>query len=141
MLEDLINIVNNTSIEKADEFLEKTKSTLAIKKYIEKVTVDFSWVDAINETLPYLDKIIRNPRRFITTEEDIIIIEKTKKVTEESIKHLAQNTGLIQDIDDKGFVKPKKLLNVFKEETIDLYENRFIFTLVNHLYVFIQTQL
>lgn len=141
MTEGLLDLVNNVPTDDLDLFSSKTKSILTAKKYVEKVSVDFSWVDEIYESIPYIDNIIRNPRRFITQEEDVIRIEKVKKVSEESIKHLAQHTSLIQKVDQDGTVKPLKLLNVFKEETIDLYENRFIYSLVNNLNVFIQGQL
>ncbi len=140
MVEDLMMLVNNTPSEDLDLFTSKTNAIFNVKKQSEKVTVDYSWVDHVNEAIPYIDNIIRNPRRFIVQEEEVFRIEQTKKVTQESIKHLAQHTALIQEVDDKGFVKPLKLLNVFKEETIDLYENRFIFTLVNNLHTFIYNQ-
>src|SRR5690606_36022941 len=56
--------------------------------------------------------------------------------TPESIKHLAQHTNLISNIEgDK--ITPSKILNVFKEESFDTYENRFVNTLINRLYIFI----
>lgn len=122
-------------------FLKKTVSNCTVKKVEDKIEIDYSWVDVLDESVPYLDTIIRNPRRFIVSEEDIVPIEKTKKVAEESIKHLAVHTNLIQDVDDEGMVKPIKLLNVFKEETIDLYENRFIYSLITNLYTFVRNQL
>lgn len=122
-------------------FLKQTSAKTTVEQIIDKVTVDYSWVDVLNESVPYLDNIIRNPRRFIVAEEDIVPIEKTKKVAEESIKHLAVHTNLIQEVDEKGMVKPIKLLNVFKEETIDLYENRFIYSLITNLYTFVRNQL
>ncbi|MDD2207807.1 MAG: DUF2357 domain-containing protein [Bacilli bacterium] len=141
MSEELQSIVNNLNADETKDFITKTKSKVIAKKNSEKLTIDFSWVDIIIDAIPYLDNIIRNPRRFIVQEEDIIPIEKTKKVTEESIKHLAQHTSLIQEVDKDGVVKPIKLLNIFKEETIDLYENRFVYSLINNLYVFVQNQL
>ena len=141
MTEDIQNIVTSIPTNDINEFLSKTESTVVVKKDTEKTTVDFSWVEKVHEAIPYLDNIIRNPRRFIVQEEDIVPIEKTKKVTEESIKHLAQHTSLIQEIDKEGVVKPLKLLNIYKEETIDLYENRFIYSLISNLYVFLQNQL
>ncbi len=138
---ELQALVNSIPSEELKLFMTNTKSNITVKKNTEKITIDFSWVDKIHEAIPYLDNIIRNPRRFIVQEEDIIPIEKTKKVTEESIKHLAQNTSLIQEVDEDGVVKPIKLLNIFKEETIDLYENRFVYSLINNLYVFVQNQL
>lgn len=52
-------------------------------------------------TIPYIDNIFRNPNRFIINEEEIVKIELARKVTVESIKHLAKHTNLIQDVDPK----------------------------------------
>lgn len=102
---------------------------------------DYSWIDIFEGYIPYLDNIIRNPRRFIQSEESLVPIERAKKFTEESIKHLAQNTQLIQDIDNDGMPQPLKVLNVYKEETYDLYENRFIHSLVENLHYFLNYSL
>lgn len=138
---DFSLLVKDIPKDDLELFLKKTNGTFSAKKNVNKVAVDYGWVDVLNESIPYLDNIIRNPRRFIAQEEDIIPIEKTKKVSEESIKHLATHTQLIQEVDDDGTVKPLKLLNIFKEETIDLYENRFIYSLITNLYVFLRNQL
>lgn len=95
----------------------------------------------VEECIPYLDNIIRNPRRFIVQEENIVPIEKAKVVTEESIRHLAQHTSMIQEVQEDGTVIPLKLLNVYREETVDLYENRFIKSLVDNLYTFVTNKL
>jgi len=95
----------------------------------------------VEECIPYLDNIIRNPRRFIVQEENIVPIEKAKVVTEESIRHLAQHTSMIQEVQEDGTVIPLKLLNVYREETVDLYENRFIKSLVDNLYTFVNNKL
>lgn len=136
-----LDLLDATKTQKCDNFIARTTDSLTVKTDIVQVVRDVSWIDMIEEAIPYLDTIIRNPRKFIVQEEDIIPIEKTKKVTEESIKHLAQHTSLIQDVDENGMVMPLKLLNVFKEETIDLYENRFIYSLLVNLKVFLNDQL
>jgi len=141
MHNDLGLLVKDIPQDDLELFLKNTKSTTDVKRVADKVEVDYSWVDILDESVPYLDTIIRNPRRFIVAEEDVIPIEKTKRVSEESIKHLAVHTNLIQDVDEDGLVKPLKLLNVFKEETIDLYENRFIYSLITNLYAFVREQL
>ena len=79
--------------------------------------VDYSWIQIFDEYIPNLDAIVRNPRRFIQSDESLVPIEKAKKINEESIKHLAQNTQLIQSLDNDGMPQPLKVLNVFKEET------------------------
>ena len=123
--------------KRADNFLARSKSEVKVTTEIDQIIRDDSWLEKLEECIPYLDVIIRNPRRFIVQEEDVIPVEKTKKITHETVKHLAKHTSNIEDIDDDGFVKPSKLLNVFKEETIDLYENRFIYSLLINLKVFL----
>lgn len=141
MNNELSLLVKDIPHDDIEKFTKNTKASATVKKTINKISVDYSWVDVLDEAVPYLDNIIRNPRRFIVSEEDIVPIEKTKKVSEESIKHLAVHTQLIQEVDDDGMVKPIKLLNVFREETIDLYENRFIYSLITNLYTFVRNQL
>jgi hypothetical protein len=136
-----LDFLDTLKEKRSENFMARTKSEVNIKTNIDQVVRDLSWVDMIEESIPYLDNIVRNPRRFIVQEEDLIPIEKTKKITEESIKHLARNTSLIQDIDKDGMVQPLKLLNVYKEETIDLYENRFIYSLLTNLKIFLDEQL
>ena len=134
-------LVQDLPQEDADRYIKETKSSFDAKHNIQEIEIDYSWVDTIEEAIPAIDNIIRNPRRFIVSEEDVVRIEKTKKISLESIKDLAVHTNYIQEVDDDGFVKPIKLLNIFKEETIDLYENRFIYTLITTLNRFVEEQL
>ena len=140
---DLENIdyLNNLNKDKASSFVGATSSDILIKKNIDAKVSDTSWIDMVEECIPYLDNIIRNPRRFIVQEENIVPIEKAKVVTEESIRHLAQHTSMIQEVQEDGTVIPLKLLNVYREETVDLYENRFIKSLVDNLYTFVNNKL
>ncbi|MGN0595692.1 MAG: DUF2357 domain-containing protein [Hominimerdicola sp.] len=106
-------------------------------KVMEKA-VDISWVEAIENGLIHLDNVIRNPRMTIEDVENVVPIALSRKITVESVKHLAQHTNLIQDYDPKtGKVTPSKVLNVYKEESMMTYENKFVNTLVDKLYVFI----
>ena len=138
---DIVDYLNNLNKDSVSKFISTTSSDILVNQDIEKKVSDTSWMDMIEESIPYLDNIIRNPRRFIVQEENIVPIEKAKVVTEESIRHLAQNTNLIQEVHEDGTVIPLKLLNVYREETVDLYENRFIKSLVDNLYVFVQNKL
>ena len=109
------------------------------EKYIER-TVDLNWVEMIEQTIIPLDTIIRNPRRFIKNEEEILPIEMVKNVTTESIRHLAQHTNMIATV--KGDeVTPQRMLNIHKEESFETYENRFIYTLLQKLQYFLDKRL
>ena len=109
------------------------------EKYIER-TVDIAWVEMIEQTIIPLDTIIRNPRRFIKNEEEILPIEMVKNVTTEGIRHLAQHTNMIATV--KGDeVTPQRMLNIHKEESFETYENRFIYTLLQKLQYFLDKRL
>lgn len=118
----------------------KEKTVIDCDLNIDNENTDYSWIEVFNKYMPHIDAIIRNPRRFIESEEDLLPIERSKKINEESIKHLAQHVQLIQSVDKYNNPQPSKILNIFKEETYDLYENRFIATLIKKLYVFISLQ-
>ena len=132
---DGVNIDGNVD----DEFLANINSILAVKTDYERKEFNYSWIDVIEDALPYLDNILRNPKRFIINEEEIVKVELARKVTVESVIHLTQHTNLIQDIDKKtGDVRPSKILNINKDENLDTYENRFVYTLINNLRAFFE---
>lgn len=111
-------------------------ATLELKKRYLLRAIDEAWVNIIEDTLPSLDTIIRNPSKFIEEREEVLPIELSRNISVRSLKHLSQHTNLISQIDgDK--ITPSKILNVFREETMQTYENRFINTLINRLFVFV----
>ena len=131
---EIYNLYERTNPGTIDTFQKRTASKMDLQTEYEKVIEDTEWIDLMETTIPYIDNIFRNPNRFIINEEEIVKIELARKVTVESIKHLAKHTNLIQDVDPKtGDVKPSKILNINKEESYDTYENRFIYTLIQHM--------
>lgn len=109
---------------------------LAKKRLIQDISID--WIDTIESILPNLDTIVRNPRRFIVQEEDIVDVSLARSISTESIKFLAQHTNMISKVDEKtGDVTPSKILNITKEESFEIYENRFIYTLLLKLKDFV----
>ena len=134
----ILEIYNNANPIEKEKFLDSVDSKLEVKNKYRKVVCDFSWIDKMEDTMTYLDNIFRNPKRFIANEEELVKIEKSKKVTVESIKHLSQHSNYVQKYDPKtAEVRPSKILNINKEEDLDMYENRFIYTLVVNMKVFI----
>ena len=124
-----------------DELLHSSKNTFAMNRKLMAKAIDVSWVEAIENGLVHIDNVLRNPRRTIEDVEEIVPIALSKKITVESVKHLAQHTDLIQSYDQKsGKITPSKVLNVHKEESLMTYENKFVNTLVDRLYVFINTR-
>lgn len=134
----IVDLYNNCENKRISTFENRINSTLHVYSNYEKVECDYEWLDKIDDTIRYIDNILRNPNRFIINEEDIVKIELARRVTVESIKHLSRNTNLIQDIDKKtGDVKPSKILNINKEESYDTYENRFIYSLIQNMRMYI----
>ncbi len=93
--------------------------------------IDMDWVEAIEDAIPYIDKAIREQRRFIIQNEDIVPIEKARKITSESVRHLAQHTNLIARVEGDD-VTPERILDIQREESFAIYENRFLRTLLVH---------
>ncbi len=124
---------------KKKEFNSSVKSTLNVKQKSNSVVYDDEWLVKMETTIRYLDNILRNPNRFIVNEEEIVKIELARRITVDSIKHLSRNTNLIQKYDpETNEVKPSKILNINKEESFNTYENRFIFTLINNMKMYIE---
>ena len=119
------------------EEISKGKNDFKIAQVYTKKNYDDSWIDTIEETIVALDTIVRNPRKFIVIEEDIVDISLARSISVESVKHLSQHTNLISSVTKDGMVIPSKILNTSKEESYEIYENRFIYTLLLKLRDFI----
>ena len=112
-----------------------TNSYSLFNRYFDK-KIDLKWVEEIEACIIPLDNIMRVPRKFIVQEEEIVPIERARKITNESIRHLAQHTNMIAKVEGDD-VTPNQILNVFREESFEVYENRFVYTLMQNLIRFI----
>ena len=134
----IIDIYQTASKKKEETFKKNLDSKLHVQTDYEKVIKDTEWIEIMEETVPYIDNIFRSPNRFIINEEEVVKIERARRITVESIKNLSKNTNFIQEVDKKtGDVKPSKILNIDKEESYDTYENRLIYTLIQNMKFFI----
>lgn len=104
-----------------------------------KVDIDKKWIEIIEEVLPYLDQLIRNPKEFIDYEEELVDISNAKKVGKENVKFLATHSDLVYDVLD-DVVIPSKVLNELKEDTYEIYENRFLYTLLVKIKDFVESK-
>ena len=62
--------------------------------------VDEEWISMIEDSLDAINTIIENPRRFITTEEEVVPVSLAKKISADSVRHLSQNTQFLAPSDD-----------------------------------------
>lgn len=134
MQDQLKSDFTHNYIEEALKDGDEGKDSI-IGKTNEKV-IDMDWVVAIEETLPYIQKAIDEQRRFIKQVENVVRIEKAKKIGTDSVKHLAQHTSFIAKVED-GKVTPNKILTVEREESFAIYENRVLMTLIHKALMFV----
>ena len=80
MREEVFDLYERENKKNVKEFTEKVDSSLLIKTDYEKVTEDLEWIEIMELTLPYIDNIFRNPNRFIVNEEEIVKIERARKI-------------------------------------------------------------
>ena len=109
---------------------------IAIKKRKVNKLIDEQWINAIEESIVALDTVVRRPTKTIKEIEEVLPIELSKNITERSIRDLAQHTNYISKIED-DMVTPNRILNIYRDETLETYENKFINTLVVRLYTFV----
>lgn len=106
---------------------DKGQDILAGK--INEKVIDMEWVTAIEDALGYMEKAIDEQRRFIKETQEVYRIDKAKIINKDSVKHLSQHTNFIAKVEgDK--VTPNKVLTVEREESFEIYENRFLITLI-----------
>lgn len=118
--------------------LSHSRSTIALNRRLLEKDIDVSWVEAIETGLVSIDNVIRNPSKTITNVEEVVPIALSKKITVDSVKHLAQHTDLIQSVDpETGKITPSKVLNIHKEGSYLTYENKFVNTLIDRLFIFV----
>ena len=102
-------------------------------------TVDVAWVDSIEEALQAMQSIISSPRNVIQEEELIVNVANAKRAGAETVRHLAQHSSLVEDFNaDSGEVRPSRLMQRYREDSIGLYENRLVFTTMEYAYHFVK---
>ena len=119
-------------------FLDKLKSEMNYKSLYNGDLISFDWLEKIEFACPYIDIIVRNPKLTLIQEENLVKVERSKRITVASVKDLAKHTQYIEDVDKKtNDVRPSKILDIRNEETYNIYENRFLYTLINDLHRFV----
>lgn len=130
--------IDETLKAQSENFIQKIKSGMHLKSDSESDINSLEWLEIIEEVCPYLDNIVRTPKVALVSESEVRKIEKAKKTSIESVKDLSKHTNFIDKIDPKtNDVQPSKILVVFREETYNTYENRFIYTIILNLLRFL----
>lgn len=92
----------------------------------------FQLDDEICAAIPSLLRVCGRPRRSLILEKRVIPIDRVKRISANSLEHLASHPELWQSRNLIG-IKPLRLRTDVPEETLDLYENRVVSTLIRRL--------
>ena len=112
--------------------------TVLNKSQSEIRNFDMSYLDTIESVYPAMLKIMRNPKKSLRYEQEVVAVEKARKVNADTVRHLSSHTHFIKEIKKNGDVIPSKVLTTYTEEELAIYENRFIKSLVRRCEMFLE---
>lgn len=123
---------------RSETFINKVNSNMYFESDFSSNLMSFDWINELEFACPYIDNVVRNPKFTLIKEEEVVKIEKAKKITVASIKDLSSHTHYIEKIDPiTNEIKPSKILITRYEDTFNTYENRFLYTLIGNLIRFV----
>lgn len=124
--------LQRTALTRADadnDVVETIRHTLHIEE---------DWVQAIQDGLVFVEKAIAEERQFIRNNGEVVPIEKVRRVSRDSVEHLAKHSDLITTAPEEGEdLIPDELYTVERLSDYAVYENRFLYMLLCYLQQFI----
>ncbi len=135
---------DNTGCEKDRRAIAEANvedDRLQATKYLCKIEED--WIKAIEEGLTFVEKAVAEERQFIRTNGEVVPIEKVKKISKDSVEHLAKHSDLITHVpeEEDDLLVPDKLYMVEKLSDYAVYENRFLYMMLCYIKAFIEYRL
>jgi hypothetical protein len=102
-----------TGVNRTDEFakvflnlLKSGNTTLYQKERRERRIFEDTWMQAMEDTVPVIDNLTRNPKENLKSEKEGVPVELAKKVGRDSVRHLASNTQNIVKSINKVWSNP-----------------------------------
>ena len=101
--------------------------------------IEQDWVEFIETHLPYVEKAIKEERQFIRREGETVDIGKAKKVSRDSVEHLARHSEMITHLPDEGEkLIPDRIYITENTSNYTVYENRFLYLLLTFMSDFVE---
>lgn len=103
--------------------------TAQVDTVLSDCEVHTDWIEKIQEALPFLENAVHQNRQFILRQGETVPLEKAKRVSRESVEHLAKHSQLITS-------DPQQPERIYISENVDtyaIYENRFLYMLLRDL--------
>ena len=95
--------------------LQQGEKTIYNKTVRETKIFDGNFLDVVIGAYPSLLKICRDPKKTLAYMQEVVAMEKAKKVDSESIRHLASHTQYIRDI---NYLHMRKIILVFMKTVL-----------------------
>ena len=135
---------DNTGCEKDRRAITEAnveEDRLQSTKYLCKIEED--WIKAIEEGLVFVEKAVAEERQFIRTNGEVVPIEKVRKISKDSVEHLAKHSDMITHVpeEEDDLLIPDKLYMVEKLSDYAVYENRFLYMMLCYIKAFIEYRL
>ena len=103
--------------------------------------VDTEWIDAIEESLQGFQNVMAAPRNVIKEDELIVNVANARKAGSDVVRHLATHAQLVENYNEEtNEVRPERLMQKYREDTIGTYENRLVFTTLDKAYHFVKVR-
>ncbi len=136
--DSLLKIIENNSALTKDlsSLIKSGKKTIYNKQIKETKEFETAFLDTLEAAYPAFSKIAKNPKSSIKYEEDIVLVEKARKINGQTVKHLSSHSELVREVKEDNVI-PSKILTSFAEEDLAIYENRVYKTLVNNIVRFL----
>lgn len=121
------------------DVLRRSDDSFVIQKSREENKIyDEKWIANLENGFEAIDMIIKNPRTFIKEDAQVVLAALAKRITSESVQNLAMHSEYVREVKEDGTVTPDKILSISTEEDFQIYENRFVMTLIKKLVIFIE---
>lgn len=124
LLEGINNFVykhRNVTYIEFDYYVVHDMILFSIEPNFDFEKLDHS-VQHIKKSLPAVKRIFKKPIIFLKDTEDVLPVENTRIINQNTMLHLANHAQNIANITKKG-IKPRKLLTRIYEDEYGLYEN------------------
>lgn len=101
--------------------------------------IEEDWVSFIETHLPYVERAIKEERQFIRREGETVDIGKAKKVSRDSVEHLARHSEMITHLPEEDeMLIPDRIYITENTSNYTVYENRFLYLLLTFLSDFVE---
>jgi hypothetical protein len=115
-------------------------NTLPLVHDIEENICLHSLEEFIEKYLGHLEEICRCPRTYLKMEVERLPISRAQRISSHATEFLAAHT---EDWEKRTFrsIRPKKVLCLIREDQLDIYENRVVACLIDHLLEYLQCRI